>query len=229
MLFTQIESRLSSRYSYDFHPEIHFNNNEFNNCTPIYTPDNDNFKDNHITLSYEPQKEEHYNFVDPWEEYLVSNEHKHYENVRGDGKVVEVCLKNQCEQKIENNNYNNQCEQEMENNYYSHNYGMKEQTKEYSFQNNVIEKCYAFKNEEKNDHCREVSEFNQPKQNQETIINNEIHPACSEDIPINLNSNSSVNKCRPDSPTHCEVPMDQTCDLNVSIIQFTSVFFFLLN
>lgn len=210
--FTQIENRLSSRYSYDSDSQSTPNYFTSNNYNPINSLFN-NFQ----TPSYEPPKEDHYNFIDPWEEYLVGNEqHKNIEvekeilyvhqneNTEGGGNMVEVCLGNPCEQGVDNN-------------YYTNNYDTEEKTKGYSFQNNVVEECNMFKNEEKNNvHYEEVREFNEPNQEQDSRIN-ENRPTCSDCIPINLNSNLSVNNHRSDSPTHSEVHEDQTCHLDVSI------------
>lgn len=210
--FTQIESRLSSRYSYDFHPEIQPDYNTSNNYTP-----NSNTLNNFNTPIYEPPKRDHYNFIDPWEEYFDANVQKNYEvkenttdvnqveNIRGDGNLVEVCLNNYCEEEVKNNYSTFRCEEE--------------QTRDYSFQNNVVEECSRFGNEEKNDavHFEKVIESNEPKQELHTR-ENEFYPACYDEIPNNPNSSLSVNNCRPDSPTHCEVPKDQTCDLDVSIV-----------
>lgn len=169
------------------------------------------------TPTNEPPKEDHFNFIDPWEEYLVRNEqHKNVEvenknvhvyqneNAEGGGNMVEVCLGNPYEEGVENN-------------YYTNNYDTEEKTRGYSFQNNVVEECNTFGNEEKNNvHYEEVREFNEPNQEQNPRIN-ENHPTCSDYIPNNLNSNLSVNNHRSDSPTHSEVPKDQACNLDVSI------------
>lgn len=229
LLFTQIESRLSSRYSYDFHPKISPNNISLNNYTPSYNPCN-NSSNSCCIPNYEPPKEDNYNFIDPWDEYLVSKEQKNYdkieneeekdnnlcqvENIRGDGSVVEVCLNNQCKQENENFSY----VQKYDN--------IEKQTRNFGIQTNVIEKSNKLEyKEEKHEHFEEVREFNQRKQ-EENPISSENYPACSDDIPINLISSLSVVNCHPDSPTHYEVPMDQTCNLNVSIfIQFTCFFF----
>lgn len=214
LLFTQIESRLSSRYSYDFHPEVHPDiNNTSNNCTP-----NNNTFNNYNTPTHEPPKQDHYNFIDPWEEYFDANVQTNYgvteekayvnqvENERGDGNLVEVCLNNNCEEEVKNVCNTNHYEEE--------------QTRDYDFQNNVVKERNTFENEEKNDvvHFEKVIESNEPKQEEHHPVGNEFYPACYDDIPINPNSSLSVNNCRPDSPTHCEVPKDQTCDLDVSII-----------
>lgn len=239
LLFTQIESRLSSRYSYDFHPETHHTNNMSNNYTPYnpnnYTPDNnftsvnnytaDSNTSNHYCIpTFEPPTEDHYDFIDPWEEYLVEKKEQTnyevesenvyvqniFEYVGGDRNVVEVCL-------------NNQCEQEVGNDYCINNFDTEEQTRDYSFQTNVVGECNTFGTEEQNnEHYEEVKEFNEPKQVQvqepDWSINNEQNPVCSDDIPNNPLSSLSVNNCRPDSPAHCEVPKDQSCDIDVSII-----------
>jgi hypothetical protein len=211
--FTQIESRLSSRFSYDFHPEILPDINTSNK----YTPDN-NTLNNFNTPSYESPKRDHYNFIDPWEEYFDANVQTNYEisentavvneveNIKGDGNLVEVCLNNHCEEEIKNNYSTFHCEEE--------------QTSDYSFQNNVVE-WSIFGNEEKNDAVdfekEIVIESNEPQQELHTR-ENDFYPACYDDIPNNSNSSLSVNNCRPDTPTHCEVPKDQTCDLDVSIV-----------
>lgn len=227
--FTQIESRLSSRYSNDLHPEVPSYNstpyndyNPNNNYTPInYTSNNYNPNiDNYYTPVNESSKEDHYNFIDPWEEYLItnkSNDKKHgnieeekvnvyqVENIEGDGNVMEVCS-------------GNHCEQNKENNYYINNYVMEEQKSDYGFQNNAIEECNTFENEEKNytHYEEEKIEYKELKQN-ENVINIENNPACFYDIPINSNSSLSVNNCCPDSPTYSEVSKDQTHDVDVSI------------
>lgn len=224
--FTQIESRLSSRYSYDSHPQIPSSSTTPSNYNSNYTPSN--YTSNTYAPTYEPPKEDHYSFVDPWEEYLISNEQKHYaveeenvyvdqvENARDDGYVVEISL----------NNHDNHCERVVENKYYINNCNMEDKTRDYSFQNNVNEKGIIFENEVKNnERFEEVrGEFNEPKQEQNSI-SYESCPACFDEIPINLNSILSVNNCRPESPMHCEVPKDQTHDSNVSITQFVNIFF----
>lgn len=204
-----------------------------NNYSSKYIPDNyytptsssNYILNNCYVPTYEPPKEEHYHFIDPWEEYLSSNEQKHYEveevivynsqdeNIKVDGNVVEVCLGSHYEQVVENNYYINNC-------------NIEEERRDYSFQNNVIVESNIFENETKNnEHFEKVREYNEPKQEQ-IPKSNENYPACSDDIPINPNSDLSVNNCRPESPTHCEVPKDQTHDSNVSIIQFISILFF---
>lgn len=122
--------------------------------------------------------------------------------------MVEVCLDNLCEKEVENNYYINNCEE----------------TTNCSFQNNAVENCNIFDIEEKNTkHLEEVRESIEQKQEQ----GNGNNPACSDDIPINPNSSLSVNNSHPDSPTHCEVPMDlQTYVLDVSITRFVSIFMF---
>ncbi|KAE9530551.1 hypothetical protein AGLY_011013 [Aphis glycines] len=217
--FTQIESRLSSRYSYDFHPKSHNNNNTFDNYTPYYEnnyiPDNNYISDNNTSNnyyipSYDPPKEDHYDFIDPWDEYLVekieeTNNEIEKKNVDGDRNLVEVYS-------------NNHCEQEVENNYCINNVYTEEQTRDCSFQNNLVELVEGhntFGHDEQNsEHFEEVREFNEQKQVQmpepERSISNKQNPACSDDIPNNPISSLSVNNCRPDSPTHCEVPKDQT-------------------
>lgn len=222
MLFTQIESRLSSRYSsYVFHPEITPSNNLASNYTShSYTPNN-NTSNDYFIPPYEPPKEDYYTFIDPWEECMVVKEQTNYEveetkschveNVRGDGNPVELCVDNYCEQEVGNNYFKNNCDTE-------------EQTRKYSFQNNVVEECNVLENENiKNEHFEKISEYNKSGQEQCHPISSEHYPACTDDIPINFNSNLSVNNCRPDSPTHCEVPKDQPCDFDVSIIMY---FFF---
>lgn len=133
------------------------------------------------------------------------------ENVEGGGNVIGVCLDNHCEQIIENNYYVNNCV-------------MEEQKSDYSFQNNVIEECNTYENEEKNNehYEEEIIECNESKQN-ENPISIENSPACFYDIPINSNPSLSVNNCRPDSPTYSEVSKDQTCDIDVSITQFINI------
>lgn len=196
-----------------------------NNYSSNYTSDNyytltspsNYILNNYNATTYDPPKEDHYSFVDPWEEYLNSNEQKHceveeekvyvsqVENSRDGGNVNEVCLGNHCERVVENDYYTNNCDTE-------------EETRDYSFQNNIIEECNTFGNETKNnEHFEELREYNEPKQENIPKMN-ENCPACSDDIPINPNSNLSINNCRPESPTHCEVPKDQTHYLNVSII-----------
>lgn len=230
MLFTQIESRLSSRYSHFVRPEILPSSNSpssytSHNYTPNnYNPNNNTF-DSNLILSYEPPKEDHYTFIDPWEECMVVKEQINYEvkeakschleNFRGDGNSVEVCVDNHCEQKVENNYFKDSCDTE-------------EQTRNYSFQNNVGEECNVFGNKEtKNEQFEEISEYNESRQEQYHPKSREHYPACTDDIPINFNSNLSVNNCRPGSPTHCEVPKDQPCDFDVSIKKCTSFFVFL--
>jgi len=131
-----------------------------------------------------------------------------FDNSKGGDVTVEVCLGNLCEKEVENNDYINNCEE----------------TTNCSFQNNAIENCNIFDNEEKNTkRLEEVREFIEQKQEQ----GNGNYPACSDDIPINPNSSLSVNSSRPDSPTHCEVPMDlQTYVLDVSITRFVSISMF---
>lgn len=228
MLFTQIESRLSSRYSYVFHPEFSPSNNLASNYTSHsytpnnYNPNNNTFINNFI-LPYEPPKEDHYKFIDPWEECMVVKEQInneveeakscYVENVKGDGNLVEVCVDKHCEQEVENNYFKNNCDTE-------------EQTRNYSFQNNVVEECYVFGNKEtKNEKFEEMSEYDKATQEHYHPISSEHYPACTDDIPINFNSNLSVNNCRPGSPTHCEVPKDQPCDFDVSINKCISFFF----
>lgn len=227
LLFTQIESRLSSRYSYDFYPKSHNNNNTSDNYTPYnennYTPDNNytsdnNTSNNYYIPSYDPPKEDHYDFIDPWDEYLVekieeTNNEIEKKNIDGDRNLVEVYS-------------NSHCEQEVENNYCINNVHTEEQTRDCSFQNNLVELVEGhntFGHDEQNsEHFEEVREFNEKKQMQmpepERSISNKQNPACSDDIPNNPISSLSVNNCRPDSPTHCEVPKDQTCHEDVSII-----------
>lgn len=213
LFFTQIESRLSSRYS-----EVpSYNNNDPIYHTPNNTP-NSNNSNNYCIPTYEPPIENHYSFVDPWDEYLVASDQKNYEfkdvhiydsqvdRSNGDGNVVEeVYLGNECKNEVANNYdiINNRDTGEEIINY----------------QNNVIENCNKFDEEEKNiKHFEEVKEaYVEPIQEQ----SNDNHPACSDDIPINSNSSLSVTNCRPDSPTHYEVPKDMpTCTLDVSITPF---------
>jgi len=144
-----------------------------------------------------------------------------FEKFKSDENIVKTCV-------------NNQCEPEIENNHYIHTYESEEKTKNYSIQSNLMKECNTFKNEEKdneyyigcntfkneevdNEYIKEVKEFNEPQLEIELLSNNKP-PACSDYIPINLNSNLIVNNCNPVSPTHCEVPKDQTYDLDVSII-----------
>ncbi|XP_025195742.1 glycogenin-1 isoform X1 [Melanaphis sacchari] len=210
-----IESRLSSRYSYDFHPKSYNNNNTSDNYSPYnqnnYTFDNNTSNNYYNIPTYDPPKEDHYDFIDPWDEYLVEKiEQTSYEvekiNVDGDRNLVEVYL-------------NNHGEQEMENNYCINNFHTEEQTRDCSFQNNLVEECNTFENDEKNsENVEEVREFNEQKQVQmpepSWSISDKQNPACSDDIPNNPISSLSVNNCRPDSPTHCEVPKDQNCHIN---------------
>lgn len=224
MLFTQIESRLSSCYSYDFHPEAP-PNNTFNNYTPFYTPNNNNSYSYH-TPTCEPPIEDHYNFIDPWDKYLNSNEQKPYniehekvidqtEYHNGDRNLAgDVCINNNCEQEVETNYYVNSCDTE-------------EQSKVHSFQNSVRKDYNSFENETKNnEHYEDVREYNESKQEKEPN-HFENFLACSDDIPINFNSSKSINNCHPDSSTHSEVSKDQPCDLNVSIINFFDVFLYM--
>jgi hypothetical protein len=222
--FTQIESRLSSRYSYDFHPKSQNNNYTCDNYTPYNqnncTSDNNytfnsNTSNNNYFPTHDPPKEEHYDFIDPWDEYLVEKvEQTNYEiekeNVDGDRHLVEVYS-------------NNNCEQEVVNNYCINNFHTEEQTRDCSFQNNLVEECNTFGNDEQNrEHFEEVREFNEQKQVQmpepDRSISDKQNPACSDDIPNNPISSLSVINCRPDSPTHCEVPKDQICHIDVSIV-----------
>lgn len=222
--FTQIESRLSSRYSYDFHPKSQNNNYTYDNYTPYNknhcTPDNNytfnsNTSNNNYFPTHDPPKEEHYDFIDPWDEYLVEKvEQTNYEiekeNVDGDRHLVEVYT-------------NNHCEQEVVNNYCINNFHTEEQTRDCSFQNNLVEEFNTFGNDEQNrEHFEEVREFNEQKQVQmpepDRSISDKQNPACSDDIPNNPISSLSVINCRPDSPTHCEVPKDQICHIDVSIV-----------
>jgi len=221
LLFTQIESRLSSRYSYDFHPKSRNKNNTSDNYTPHNlnncTSDNNyisnsNTSNNCYIPTYDPPQQDHYEFIDPWDVYLVEkNEKKNYEVekecVGVERYLVEVCL-------------NNHCEQEVENYYSINNIDTEEQTRDCSFQNNFVEECYAFGNDEQNNGHVEVREFNEQKQLPEPdrSISDKQNPACSDDISNNPFSSLSVNNCRPDSPTHCEVPKDQNCHIDVSII-----------
>jgi len=209
--FPQIESRLSSRYS-----EVPSNNNNPNIRTPNNTPCNNNSND-YYTPSYVPPNEDYYNFVDPWDEYLVVSDQKKYEieetpicesridNANCGDVMVEVCLGDLCEKEAENNYHINNCEE----------------TTNCSFQNNPIESSNIFDNEEKyTKRLEELSESIEQEQEQ----GNGNYPACSDDTPINPNSSLSVNNSRPDSPTHCEVPMDlQTYVLDVSITRFVSI------
>lgn len=197
----------------------------FNNYTPIYTPKNDNSYNYH-TPTCEPPIEEHYNFIDPWDKYLNSNEQNTYnfehEIVINEAKNNEVdinmaknvCIDNHYEQEVKNNYYENSCETE-------------EQTKDCSFQECKREDYNSFGNEiKKNEHDEEIIEYNEFKQEQESN-NVDNFLACSDNIPINFNSSLSVNNCRPDSSTHCEIPKDQPCDLNVSIIKkFRRIFIY---
>lgn len=99
------------------------------------------------------------------------------------------------------------------------------ETMNYSFRMNVIENRNGFGDEERNDkRFDEVREVVVPVRE----LGNENRPACSDDdIPINPNSSLSVNNCRPDSPTHCEVHTDmQTCISDVSILYIYMFFFF---
>ncbi|XP_022164277.1 glycogenin-1 isoform X1 [Myzus persicae] len=213
-----IESRLSSRYSYDFHPKSHSKNNTFDNYTPHslnnYIPDSNytsdsNTSNHYYTPTYEPPKEDHYDFIDPWDVYLVEkNEQINYEVkkecVDGDRNLVEECS-------------NNHCEQEVENYHSINNFDTEEQTRECSFQKNLVEECNTFGNDEQNnERVEEVRVFNEEKQLPEPdrSISEKQYPACSDDIPNNLFSSLSVNNCRPDSPTHCEVPKDQICHID---------------
>ncbi|XP_026811724.1 uncharacterized protein LOC113552908 isoform X1 [Rhopalosiphum maidis] len=213
-----IESRLSSRYSYDFHPKSQNNNYTCDNYTPYNqnncTLDNNytfnsNTSNNNYFPTHDPPKEEHYDFIDPWDEYLVEKvEQTNYEvekeNVDGDRHLVEVYS-------------NNHCDQEVENNYCINNSHTEEQTRDCSFQNNLVEECNTFGNDEQNrEHFEEVREFNEQKQVQmpDRSISDKQNPACSDDIPNNPISSLSVINCRPDSPTHCEVPKDQICHID---------------
>jgi len=220
LLFTQIESRLSSRFSYDFNPKSHSKNNTSNNSYTPYNLNNNtsdsSTSNNYYTPTYEPPKEEHYDFIDPWEEYLFEKKQQiNYEvkneNVGADRHLVEVCL-------------NNHCEQEVGNYDYISNVNTEEQTRDYSFQNNLEDGSNEFGNDmQHNEHFEEVSEFNDQKQVQvpdsNRLISEKHNPACSDDIlPNNPYSSLSVNNCRPDSPTHCEVPKDQICHMDVSIL-----------
>lgn len=224
MLFTQIESRLSSRYSYDFHHDApsSYTNSSYNSCS--YTPNNfapnNNTSNSYFIPTYEPPKEDYYTFIDPWEECVVEKEQKnneveetkqcHVEYFRGDGNSVEVCV-------------DSHCEQDKENNYLKYNCGTEERTSNYSFQNNEVEEYDVFGNKEKKDeHFDEVCEHSKSEQDQYHPKSSEHYPACSDDTPINLNSSLSVNNCRPGSPTHCEVPKDQSCDLDVSNLKFVN-------
>lgn len=222
--FTQIESRLSSRYSYDFHykdpPNTSncFSSNTYNPNS--HTPNNSLF-DEYYTPTYEPPKEEHYSFIDPWEQFLtvqtscnVEEEKIHEyqkDNVRDELTMVKECLDNYCKQEIENNYYciNN-----------DHTY-KEEQTSDYSFQNYSIEEVNTHSDEAKN--IEKIKTCNESQQAQGPI-KYENYPACSDDIPINPNSDLSVNNCRPDSPTHCEISEDQPCDVDVSITHFDKYF-----
>lgn len=149
---------------------------------------------------------------------MNSNDQKTYENEHE--KIVDMRQVGNVESDVnvvEEVYFGNKCEQEVETNYYI-NDGT-EKTKDYSFQNYVIEECNSFGNEKKNyEHYEEIKDYNVPKQEQETKSYENL-PACSDNIPINLNSFINVNNCRPDSPTHCEVPKDEPCDLDVSIIE----------
>lgn len=227
--FTQIESRLSSRYSYDFHYEDPPNNNTSNYFPPnnyipnSHTPNNNIFHE-YYTPTYEPPKEEHYSFVDPWDELPTKqtscnvedeNIYEHQiENVRDDTTMVEECLGNCCKQEVENNYYciNN-----------DHTY-TEEQTADYSFQSNLIVEDNG--DELKyNTHIEDIKTCNESQQAQGPI-KYENYPACSNDIPINPNSDLSVNNCRPDSPAHSEISKDQPCDVDVSIITFNKYFLY---
>lgn len=212
--FTQIENRLSSRYSYDNPPEVLPNDYNFT-YKPPHKP------------TYE--QEDHYNFIDPWEEYLVSNDQIKYEveethnnvcqteNVRGDGNSVEVNMDELCEQKI-NVNLGIYCEQKMD----SNNVNIcdaEKQTRDYSFQNR-IEECNKIEYNITNiEDFGGVEQFYKEKEEQDQR-NNENNPAWSDDIPFNLSSTLSVCNSFPDSPKHFEVPEDQKCDSNVSIVKF---------
>lgn len=191
--FTQIESRLSSRYPYDFHPEIRPVINTSNNYTPNC---NNIFSCNAPT--YEPPRQTPYHFIDPWEKYFdidIENDYKiteiktsvsQVENARGDENLMAFYMNNVVEESI-------------------------------TFENN--EKDNVVQNNEKDNvvHFENVMELNEPNQEEHNPIVNDVYPACYDDIPINPNSSMSVINCRPDSPTHCEVPKDQSYDIDVSI------------
>ncbi|XP_015372491.1 PREDICTED: glycogenin-1-like, partial [Diuraphis noxia] len=212
-----IESRLSSRYSYDFHPKSRNKNNTSDNYTPHnlnnYNSDNNyisnsNTSNNCYIPTYDPPKQDHYDFIDPWDVYLVEKSEKtnyevEQECVGVERNLVEVCV-------------NNHCEQEVENYYSINNIDTEKQTRDCSFQNDLVEECDAFGNDEQINEHVEVREFNEQKQLPEPdrSISDKPNPACSDDIPNNPFSNLSVNNCRPDSPTHCEVPKDQNCHIN---------------
>lgn len=219
LLFTQIESRLSSRYSYDFNPKVIFNNNQINSYIPNYNPNNNNNNsNNYCTPSYEPPKVDYYTFDDPWEEYLASNKQTQYETEEENEYKCPVHIVRDCSDVVEEFS-NNQCEpKKIENNYYKYTCDTETPTSDYSFQNNIVEISNTLENVEMSERFESIKEFDRPNQEQTQIIYDENCPACFDDVPINLNSDLSVNNYRPDSPPHCEVPMDQTCDLDVSII-----------
>lgn len=223
LLFTQIESRLSSRYSYDFNPKVILNNNQINSYIPNYRPNNNN-SNNYYTPSYEPPIVDHYTFDDPWEEYLASNKQTHYETGNENEYKCHVHIVRDCCNIVEEFP-NNHCEpKEIENNYYKNTCDTEKPKSDYTFLNNIIEISNTLENVEESERFESIKEFDRPMQEQIPITFDENCPACFDDVPINLNSDLSVNNYRPDSPPHCEVPMDQTCDLNVSIIQFTTIY-----